>query len=349
MIETSHQQPASAEMVPEEPASTASAISNERHRFSSHAGFRTTFLQKRLTIGVVVPIESYPRNPVPELHNHLERAMLVEKLGFASLWLRDVPFLVPSFGDAGQLFDPFVYLGVLSATTRRIALGVASVILPIRHPVHVAKSAFSVDALSGGRLLLGIASGDRPSEYPAMGLDFQTRGERFRESVAYLRQAEHAWPRLDNSYGRLRGDMDLLPKPEFGGIPLLVTGHSQQSREWIAEHADGWMVYPQAASTQAAIVEQMRALSSDVDRPEVPIAQPLHIDLVEDDDYPPKMIHLGIRTGSRGLENYVRALETAGVRHVMLNLRFQHGDVEEVLRRLAGDVLKEWIPEGDKR
>jgi len=41
---------------------------------------------------------------------HLERVQLAEKLGFSSVWLRDVPFKVPSFGDAGQVFDPFVYL-----------------------------------------------------------------------------------------------------------------------------------------------------------------------------------------------------------------------------------------------
>ena len=70
-------------------------------------------------------------------------AKLAESLGFSAVWLRDVPFNVPSFGDAGQVFDPFVYLGALAASTRRIALGVASIVLPLRHPAHVAKAAAS--------------------------------------------------------------------------------------------------------------------------------------------------------------------------------------------------------------
>jgi len=53
--------------------------------------------------------------------HHIERVQLAEELGFYAIWLRDVPFNVPSFGDAGQLFDPFVYLGLLAAQTERIA------------------------------------------------------------------------------------------------------------------------------------------------------------------------------------------------------------------------------------
>ena len=52
-----------------------------------------------------------------------------------------------------------------------------------------AKAAASVDTLSGGRLILGVASGDRTVEYPLLGLDFDTRAERFRDTVSYMRQA----------------------------------------------------------------------------------------------------------------------------------------------------------------
>ena len=77
-----------------------------------------------------------------------------------------------------------VYLGLLAGLTERIALGVASIVLPLRHPAHVAKAAASVDVLSGGRLLLGVASGDRPEEYPALNLPFADRGERAPAAVA---------------------------------------------------------------------------------------------------------------------------------------------------------------------
>ena len=57
---------------------------------------------------------------------------------------------MPSFGDAGQVFDPFVYLGALSVATERIALGMTSIVLPLRHPAQVAKAVATVDQMSNG-------------------------------------------------------------------------------------------------------------------------------------------------------------------------------------------------------
>ncbi|MEM8995023.1 MAG: TIGR03571 family LLM class oxidoreductase, partial [Acidobacteriota bacterium] len=250
--------------------------------------FETVFRPGRLSLGLVVPIEHYPESPAPSMTRHLERAQLAEELGFSALWLRDVPFNVPSFGDAGQLFDPFVYLGLLSGQTRRIALGVASIILPLRHPAHVAKAAASADALSGGRLLLGVASGDRPEEYPALGVPFDERDALFRESYDYIRQAARDAPRFGNAFGDLPGGMDLLPKPSSGRLPLLVTGSSRQTPDWIARHGDGWMVYPRGLDAQARVVREWRervAAAGDVDKP---VMQPLYIDLVDEPSTPPQ-------------------------------------------------------------
>jgi len=102
---------------------------------------------------------------VPTMNNHLGSVQLMERLGFKSVWIRVVLFNVPSFGDAGETFDPFTCLGYLIAQNKEIALGVASIALPLHHPVHIAKSAATIDQLSGGRLILGIASGDRTEEY----------------------------------------------------------------------------------------------------------------------------------------------------------------------------------------
>ena len=67
-------------------------------------GYNSVFRPNRLSIGLVVPIESYGNSHVPSMEHHIERVQLAEALGFASIWLRDVPFNVPSFGDAGQTF-----------------------------------------------------------------------------------------------------------------------------------------------------------------------------------------------------------------------------------------------------
>ena len=131
---------------------------------------------------------------------------------------------MPNFGDAGQTFDPFTYLGFLAGQTSEIALGVSSIALPLHHPLNVAKSAATIDQLLEGRLLLGVASGDRYDEYPAMGIDHENRGELFRESFKYLRNVQKDFPTFEtNNYGSLKGNIDMLPKPTGHKIPMWST------------------------------------------------------------------------------------------------------------------------------
>lgn len=301
--------------------------------------YNSVFRPNRLSIGVVAPLENYPRGPAPTMDRHLERVQLAEALGFSAVWLRDVPFNVPSFGDAGQTYDPFVYLGTLAASTQRIALGTASVILPLRHPAHVAKAAATADILSGGRLILGIASGDRPDEYPALNLPFDNRGERFRESYEYVRRmSEHA-PTFENAYGNPAWGMDMLPKPAAGKLPLLITGASQQSPDWIARNGDGWMTYPRHLPVQERILGEWRARLEAVGGPPKPVMQPLYVDLTEDPEARPHPIHLGFRLGARHLVSLLKSLQEIGLNHVAFNLRFNENDVESTLKRLADQVL----------
>ncbi|MEM9709792.1 MAG: LLM class oxidoreductase [Pseudomonadota bacterium] len=304
--------------------------------------YGTVFQPGALTLGLVVPLEAHGNSPTPDMERHVARAELADKLGFASLWLRDVPFNVPSFGDAGQMFDPFVYLGFLSGATRDIALGVASVILPLRHPAHVAKAAASADQLSGGRLLLGVASGDRPEEYPAMGMSFPDRGARFRESLAYIDAMAGSYPTHDGAHGHLDGSIDMLPKPSAGRVPILITGGAQQSPDWVAEHGDGWMTYPRDTGAQAQLVETYRARSRAAGSAQKPVMQSLYVDLVSDADAEPRPIHLGFRSGVTFLKTYLEALQDAGINHVALNLRFNEADVEDTMKRLADTLLADF-------
>jgi luciferase-type oxidoreductase len=272
----------------------------------------------------------------------MERVELAEALGFSAVWLRDVPFNVPSFGDAGQLFDPFVYLGMLAAKTERIALGAASIILPLRHPAHVAKAAASVDQLSGGRLILGVASGDRPEEYPALNLSFNDRGERFRQSFDYIRRMWEVQPVFESGYGNPHGGMDMLPKPVHGKLPMLITGGSQQDPDWIARHGEGWITYPRNVSSQARLVndwrDNVKAAGGDIK----PAVQSLYIDLTEDPEAEPEPIHLGFRSGAYHLLNYLKSLQQIGINHVALNLRFNQRDIEATLKDLSTEILPEF-------
>ena len=309
---------------------------------SINRAYNSVFKPNRLSLGLVVPIERYSRGPVPTMRHHVERVQLAEELGFSAIWLRDVPFNVPSFGDAGQTYDPFVYLGLLAGQTERIALGVASIILPLRHPAHVAKAAATADVLSGGRLLLGIASGDRPSEYPALNLPFADRGAQFRESLAYIRRMSDDAPVLDNAYGHLHGGMDMLPKPVSGKLPLLVTGGSQQTHEWIAQHGDGWMIYPRNTAAQWHTIRDWQALVTAAGRPIQPVMQPLYIDLVDDPTTTPRPIHLGLRLGTNHLRTYLESRQEIGVNHVALNLRFNQENIETTMKRLSDELLPDF-------
>lgn len=304
--------------------------------------YNSTFRLGRLSLGVVVPLEFYTTGPVPSMTRHVERAQLAEELGFSAIWLRDVPFNVPSFGDAGQMFDPFVYLGLLAGQTERIALGVASIVLPLRHPAHVAKAAASADVLSGGRLILGVASGDRPEEYPALNMSFDDRGERFRASFEYI---NHMWenaPSFENTFGNPHGGMDMLPKPTSGKIPLLITGGSQQDPDWIARNGEGWITYPRNVEAQENIINDWRARVKAVGGPAKPAVQSLYVDLVNDPDASPQPIHLGFRSGANPLRAYLKSLEEIGINHVALNLRFNQADTETTLKRLADEILPEF-------
>ena len=81
----------------------------EQDQFQSiNRGYNAVFQPGRLSLGLVAPVEAYSMPPVPTMERHMERTQLAETLGFSAIWLRDVPFNVPSFGDAGQIYDPFV-------------------------------------------------------------------------------------------------------------------------------------------------------------------------------------------------------------------------------------------------
>ena len=303
-------------------------------------GFNAVFQSGELSIGIVIPIENYARQTVPTLRNHLERVQLVEQLGFKAIWVRDVPLHVPTFGDAGQTFDPFTYLGFLAGQTTKIALGTASIALPLHHPIHVAKSAATIDQLSNGRLILGVASGDRPSEYPAMGIEFDNRGETFREAFAYIRKAQENFPTFDSKhFGRLNGQSDILPKASTHKLPLLVTGNSRQSVQWIAEHSDGWIYYPRNSYMQQSNIEEFRQLIPKASNFDKPFMQSLYVDLHPNNDHPPQGIHLGFRLGVNYLIDFFQQLKNMGVNHVAINLRLNSEKIESTLERLAKEVL----------
>lgn len=310
---------------------------------SINKAYNSVFKTNQLSVGVVVPIEKYAMSPIPSMQDHLQRVKQIESLGFKALWIRDIPFHVPSFGDAGQTYDPFTYLGFLAGQTSEIALGISSIALPLHHPLHVAKSATSIDQLSNGRLILGVASGDRYEEYPAMGFDYENRGEAFRESFEYIRKVRGSFPNFKtNNYGSLQGNIDMLPKATAHKIPMLMTGSSRQSLEWNAMNADGWMNYPRDLNTQQYTIKQYRQIVTENQEFNKPFMQPMYLDLLENPDAKPQPIQLGFRLGILYLTEYLENLRSIGVNHVAINLRFNNLHMDKTLEEIADKVLPQF-------
>ncbi|MGE7990015.1 LLM class oxidoreductase [Pseudomonas sp. NPDC089554] len=304
--------------------------------FSKHPGYSTMFQEGRLTLGLFFAIESYSGAvPQMDIAQQLKTARLAEEQGFAALYFRDVFLNVPSFGDVGHIHDPWVFMGFVAAQTSRIALATGSIVTTMRHPLHVAKAAASVDRLSGQRLVLGLATGDRPSEFAAFNTQIEQRPELFREALEVMRQAwGEDYPSISTARVKLSG-ADTLPKPLLGSIPVMVTGHSRQSVEWIAEQADGWLYYPQGAAQQADTIAQWRELTPSFK----PFAQSLYVDLAEDPNAPPTPIQLGFRAGHKFLREYLEMLESIGVNHVGLNLKYARRPAHEVVQEIGEFVV----------
>ncbi|WP_078953893.1 TIGR03571 family LLM class oxidoreductase [Streptomyces globisporus] len=305
----------------------------------------------RLTLGLELPLDNdwaparvhadrEAGRPfgVPDLTGHTRLARLADRLGFAALWLRDVPLYDPvRFGDAGSVFETFTHLGHLAAVTENAVLGTGAIVLPLRDPLLVAKAAATVDVLSGGRTLLGLASGDRPVEYPLFGRDFETRGMAFREGVETLRAAWRPGP-LELSRAGLVADRELevLPKPVHpAGIPLAVAGGAQQTPEWIAEHADASLNYPHDLGALRLKTREWQKLTGGGK----PYLTPMILDLREDPGASPRPIRLGLSTGGKALRGHLEQMAALGVAHVSFNLRPNDRPVDEVLEELAEDVL----------
>ena len=117
-----------------------------------------------------------------------------EELGFDTAWVRSYKFRrrggAPGFSFPGGLPSPFPFLSALAARASRIRLGTAVVPLPLENVVRVAEDAAVLDALSGGRLELGVSNGGQPAVAAALGLDLGTDRERkkarYRSSLGAL-------------------------------------------------------------------------------------------------------------------------------------------------------------------
>lgn len=169
-------------------------------------------------------------------------AEAAEESGFSSMWVMDHFLQLPPLGGPGaSILEAYVALGALAALTKRVELGTLVTGVTYRNPAHLAKQITSLDAMTGGRAILGIGAAWYDVEHVAYGWDFPPVKERFgllREAVAICRGM------FDNETFTYNGlyyhtlDARVVPRPQRR-IPIMIGGSGEKKTlRMVAELAD---------------------------------------------------------------------------------------------------------------
>lgn len=164
---------------------------------------------------------------------------LIDRCGYDSLWVGDhISFPL-------SIFDPLLQLAQAAMVSRRLQLGTAVYLLPLRHPAPVAKQVSTLDHLTEGRFIFGVGvGGEFPKEYEACGVPIGERGARLSESLAVLRAL---WSGEPASHAGRFFQFDEVtmqpPSRQAGGPPIWCGGRSDAALRRVGRLTDGWMSY----------------------------------------------------------------------------------------------------------
>ena len=115
-------------------------------------------------------------------------AIQAEALGFADVWVSEHIILPRTqFPRPLPFYEPVLTLTWVAAVTERVRLGTSVLVLPMRHPIPLAKELATLQNLSDGRLILGAGVGWLAPEFAALGAPFHQRGRRMDEGIALMR------------------------------------------------------------------------------------------------------------------------------------------------------------------
>ncbi|MEZ5100093.1 MAG: TIGR03619 family F420-dependent LLM class oxidoreductase [Thermoleophilia bacterium] len=282
-------------------------------------------------------------------------AELADDLGFDSLWATD------HLAFASPILEGLVALSLFAGCTRRIALGAGVYLLPLRHPVAVAKQVATLDWLSGGRVVFGVGlGGDSVAEFDAVGVPLAGRGRRAEEGIACLRALWAGGPATHRGAHYAFEDVELRPPPARpGGPPIVLGGGTARTLRRVGELADGWLAHmpgPDAfARDWTAVRAHAAAAGRDPDALEPLALLPTHVDLDEGRALAVASGRLERRYG-RGLapadvaarclvgtpatvRAQIEAYLAAGVRHVVLNPLVRDEGELDAIELLAREVV----------
>tara|TARA_B100000315_G_scaffold237952_1_gene255255 strand:- start:429 stop:1343 length:915 start_codon:yes stop_codon:yes gene_type:complete len=189
-----------------------------------------------MNFGLLLPTSAHKGTPM--FSKILEMARIAEESGFTSLWVGD--------SILRARIESLMTLAAVASRTEKVMLGTATLLLPIRSPVLVAQMIATLDHISGGRVILGVAPGgeDAKPEFEACDVPFEKRGRRMDEAIKVLRML---WTKNDVNFSgefyNLSG-VTLDPKPVQKSYPKIwVGGASKRTFQRVAELADGWIPF----------------------------------------------------------------------------------------------------------
>jgi probable F420-dependent oxidoreductase len=182
-------------------------------------------------------------------------AITAERLGFSTIWAAEHVVLLDQYASkcpysTGKfpwptdipIADPLTTLAYAAACTSKIRLATGICLVPEHNPLVLAKTAATLDRLSGGRFILGAGVGWLAEEFEALGIPFERRGARTREYIEVMRKL---WRERRSSHqGQFAKFTDVLsfPKPVSSkGIPVWFGGESNPALRRVAESGDGWL------------------------------------------------------------------------------------------------------------
>ncbi len=233
-----------------------------------------------------------------------DAARAAEAAGADDVWVSDHVILPPkSIRPPAAFHDPLTVLTWAAAVTGRVGLGTSVLVAPYRHPVALAKSLATLDTLSGGRVIAGVASGWMEHEFRALGVPFAERGSRTDECIEVCRRLWAGDTGVVTARVDARG-LAIAPLPARpGGPPVWVGGNSPAGVRRAARRGDAWHTTWSDPDRLAAPIAALRAGEVAAGRPPGSVA-----------------VSVRVRATPSEVADLVPRLAAVGVEHLLVDL-----------------------------
>ena len=158
------------------------------------------------------------------------------------------------------LYECLATMAYVAGATERVRLGTGVLVLPLRNPLYNARQIATIDALSGGRIDLGIGAGWLKEEADAMQMPWAERGARTDEHIQVLRTLWESDAEYVSFKGRFYefSEIDPRPHPNQRPLPILVGGHTPAAKRRAGRFGNGWISSDLDPDAQRAGMQEVR-------------------------------------------------------------------------------------------